>query len=120
MKDDLVDGLAEDWGGFLGLLSGFSRVGCELCCSRVPRRALVEAIIRWVFTCTGTIGGPSWVVVGLYALHARPVRTALGCCEGYRPGGHGGSHEKNKFNLKRNINKYKNENLLNRVVITPT
>ena len=30
--------------------------------------------------------------VGLNALHARPVRTSLGCREGYMPGGHDGPH----------------------------
>ena len=90
MKDDRGDGLAEDRGGFLGLLDGFDHVGREPWCSRGPRRALVAEIIRWAATRTGTIGGPAWTGVGLHALHARPVRTALGCREGYRPGGHGG------------------------------
>ena len=38
------------------------------------------------------IGGPTWTGVGLYALHSHPVRTSLGCCEGYMTGFHGGPH----------------------------
>ena len=90
MKDDQGEGLVEDRGD----------VGCETWCSRGPcrgprrgsRRALVTATIRWADAHTWTIGGPAWMVVGLHALHTSPVRTALVCCEGYRPGGHGGAH----------------------------
>ena len=53
-------------------------------------RDLVAEIIRWSATRTGTIGGPSWKGVGLHVIHDRPVGTALGCHEEYRPGGHGG------------------------------
>ena len=70
----LGNGLAEDWGSFLD-------VSCEPWCSRGLRRSLVLAIIRWVATCIETIGGPAWKGVGLHALHAWPVNTALGCCE---------------------------------------
>ena len=92
MKDDWVNGLAEDWGGFLGLLGGFSHVGREPCCSRGPRKSLIASIIRWAATHTGKIGGPEWTGVVLHALHARPVCTSLGYCERYRPGSHGGPH----------------------------
>ena len=92
MKDDRGDGLAEVRGGFLGLLSGFSHIGCEPWCSRDPRRALVAAIIRWAATRTGTIGTPTWMGIGLHALHALSASTTLGCCEGYRPRGRSGPH----------------------------
>ena len=90
MKENWVDGLADIRGGFLGLLDGFSHVGRANWCSRDPRRALIAAIIRWATARAGTIGGPEWTDVGLHALHARPVRTPLGCHERYRLGGNGG------------------------------
>ena len=90
MKDNRGNGLAEDQGSFFGLLGGFAHVGREPGCRRAPRRALVAAIIRWEATRTQTNGGPAWTGVGLPALHTRPVRTAMGCREGYRPGGCGG------------------------------
>ena len=92
VEDNRVDGLADDWGGFLGLLNDITNVGREPWCSREPRRALVTAIILWETACVGTIGGLVWTGVGLHTLHARMVCTALGCHEGYRPGGHGGPH----------------------------
>ena len=92
MKYDRGDGLSEDRGGFLGLLDSFARVGRDPWCSRGPYRAPFAAIIRWADTFTGTIGGPSWTGVGLHELHARPVRTELMFCEGYRPGVRGKLH----------------------------
>ena len=92
MKYDRVDSLSEGQGGFLGLLGGFSRVGHEPWCSRAPRRALVAEIIRWETARAGTIGGPECTGVVLNTLHACTVRTALGCCEGYRPGSHARPH----------------------------
>ena len=80
MKDNRGNGLAEDQGRFLGFLNGFSHVGRESWLIRAPRRAMVAEIILWGAILIGTIGGPSWAGVGLHALHARPVRTALECC----------------------------------------
>ena len=78
----------------LGRLIGppriFTHVGREPWCSRVPCRSPFVAIFRWATALAWTNCGPAWTGVGLHALHARPVRTALGCDEGYRPGGHGG------------------------------
>ena len=62
-------------------------IGCEPWCSRGLRRSPVAAIFLWVDTRTGTIDGLAWTGVGLHALHARPVRTAPGFSEGYRPRG---------------------------------
>ena len=45
VEDNRVDGLADDWGGFLGLLDGFTHIGREPWCSRGPLRAPVAAII---------------------------------------------------------------------------
>ena len=92
VKDYQGDGLVEGRGRFLVLLGGFAHVGCETWCSRGPRRDPVAAIIRWEATCIGTIGGPALTGVGLHALHARLVRVALGCREGYRPCSCGGPH----------------------------
>ena len=49
----------------------------------------MAAIFRWVTACAGTIGGPAWKGIGLHVLHSQPMRTALGCHERYRSGGHG-------------------------------
>ena len=92
MKYYWCDGLVEDWGGLLGLIDGFTHVDREPWCSRAPRRALIAAIIRWAATRTGMVGGLAWTGVGLHTLHARPLCTAPGCCEGYRSSGHGGPH----------------------------
>ena len=92
MEDDRVDGPAERQGGFLGILDGFAQIGCEHWYSRVPRKALVAEIIRWSTARAGTIGGPACTGIGLHTLNSRPVCTALGCHEEYRPGGHGGPH----------------------------
>ena len=45
MKDYQGYGLAEDRGGFLGLLNSFAHVGCVTWYSRGLRRDLVAAII---------------------------------------------------------------------------
>ena len=82
-------GMAEGWGGFLGLLDILSHFGHDRWFSRGPYRASVAAIFRWATVRAGKIGGLLWIGVGLYALQARPVCTALGCCEWYRSGGHG-------------------------------
>ena len=87
MKDDRGDGLAEGRGGFLVLLIGLANVGHKPWCSRGPFRAPVAEISRWEATRTWAIDSPEWTGVRLNALHARPVRIELGCCEGYRPGG---------------------------------
>ena len=49
-------------------------------------------IIRWAATRKETIGIPAWIGVSIRTLHARTVCRALGCSEGYRPGGHDGPH----------------------------
>ena len=92
MENDRFDGLAEVWGGFLGLLGFFSHIGCETWFSRSPCMAQVAVIIRWETDCAGMVGGPVWTVVGLNILHSPPVCTSLGCREGYMLGGHGGPH----------------------------
>ena len=92
MEDEQVDGLADDWGGFLGLLSGFTYVGCEPWCIRALYRAPVVEIFRWATARAETIGRPAWTGAGLRSLHARPVRTSLGCRQGYIPSGHSGPH----------------------------
>ena len=74
----------------MGLLNGFYHAGREPWCSRGPRRAPVAEIFRRATARAGMIGGPAWTGVGLHALHARPVRTALECRERYRSGGYGG------------------------------
>ena len=88
-ENDQGGGMTEDWGGFLVLLDVFSHVGREPWCSRGACRAPFAEIFRWEITRAGTIDGLSWTDVGLHVLHARPVRIALGCCERYRPSGHG-------------------------------
>ena len=45
MKDDQVDGLEEDRGGFLGLFDVFAHVGRDCWCSRGSCRAPVVEII---------------------------------------------------------------------------
>ena len=64
----------------------FVHIGCEPWCSRGPRRTPVATIFLWSAPCTGTIGSPVWKCIGLHTLHARPVRTSLGYCEGYMYG----------------------------------
>ena len=92
MENDRGDGMIEGGGGFLGLLNIFAHVGPEPWCSRGPCRSPVGAIFGWTTACAGTIGGPEWTGVGLHILHAGPVRTALGCHERYRSGGHNGPY----------------------------
>ena len=83
-------GLPEGRGGLLVLIDGLYHMVSDPWCSRGPRRAPVAAIFRWAATRIGTIGGPSRTGVGLHALHARTVRTALGYREGHRSGGRRG------------------------------
>ena len=103
MKDNRGNVLEEGQGGFLVLLGGFGHVGYEPWCSRVPHRSLVAAIIQCAPNCTGMIDGLAWTGFGLHALHTCPVRTALGCREGYRPVGHGGTHVPGGPQVENNI-----------------
>ena len=78
----------------LGRLIGppriFTHVGCEPWCSRVPCRSPFVAIFRWATALAWTNCGPAWTGVGLHAIHARTVHTALGCCKTYRSGSNDG------------------------------
>ena len=87
-ENDWGDGMTEGRGGLLGLLNVLDYFGCERWCSRGPCRAPVAAIYQWATARAGKIGGLSWTGVGLHALHARLVRTSLGCRKRYRSGGH--------------------------------
>ena len=101
MEDDRDDGLADDQGGFLGILDGFTHVCSEPWYSRGSCRALVAAIFWWATTRSGTIVGPEYTGVGLHTLRAQPVRTALGYREGGRPSGCGKTIKQYTSNYRR-------------------